>query len=637
MATTKLTVDGHSNDRHSEEIAKSNRSEDARDERGRDDHEPHPINGGSGNDTLFGGPGNDQLNGGSGNDILFGGAGNDELKGDSGNDTLDGGAGNDEVEGGSGNDVAIYVMAENIGARDEYDGGAGIDTLRLVFTRAEWMQPQVQADIARYLQFIDAHINPSGQATGQEFHFKAFDLTASKFEKLDITVDGVAIDPRDQAVTLVNDVLAATEDNASQAVNVLANDSVPDLVKDISFTQAAHGAVTLSEDLSNVTTPVANFIYTPNPTYWQYLAAGQTATDTFSYTVADADGDVRTANVTVTITGTNDVPVLSAASVGLTETDAVLATSGTLTIADADAGEAHFQAQTNVAGSYGHFTIGSDGAWSYTADTAHNEFAAGTTYTDTFSVASADGTTTSVVVNILGTNDAPVITGGDTTGAVKENTINEATGQLNVVDPDHGAQQFWTVLGGTPAQSADYHFRADSFSVSRGPNVFFQDTFSDGLPPPSSPATNAYFTNGGFGEANGKLLLDSNNAVPFVDVGSPDPLVGQSAMVLTNIDPSSTLGLRQAVSFSISSVFDLILPDSPRELYGIRATDRHLGGNGTPPDQLGDDTIELVVRQTVAGQDVVALREVNFAPMSPPTSSPSRWRPFRARTRFFSS
>ena len=55
------------------------------------------------------------------------------------------------------------------------------------------------------------------------------------------------------------------------------------------------------------------------------------------------------------------------------------------------------------------FAIASNGAWTYSASSAHNEFAAGTTYTDTFSVASADGTLTSVTINILGTNDAAVL------------------------------------------------------------------------------------------------------------------------------------------------------------------------------------------------------------------------------------
>ena len=66
-------------------------------------------------------------------------------------------------------------------------------------------------------------------------------------------------------------------------------------------------------------------------------------------------------------------------------------------------------AQAGTAGSYGTFAIDTDGAWTYTASSAHNEFAAGATYTDTFTVASADGTISSVTVNILGTNDAAVL------------------------------------------------------------------------------------------------------------------------------------------------------------------------------------------------------------------------------------
>ncbi|KJZ46021.1 VCBS domain-containing protein, partial [Pseudomonas fluorescens] len=59
---------------------------------------------------------------------------------------------------------------------------------------------------------------------------------------------------------------------------------------------------------------------------------------------------------------------------------------------------ATFVAQTNTAGSYGQFSLGTDGAWSYVADSAHNEFAAGSSYTDTFTVLSADGTLTAATM-----------------------------------------------------------------------------------------------------------------------------------------------------------------------------------------------------------------------------------------------
>jgi VCBS repeat-containing protein len=65
-------------------------------------------------------------------------------------------------------------------------------------------------------------------------------------------------------------------------------------------------------------------------------------------------------------------------------------------------------AQAGIVGLYGTFAITSAGAWTYTASSAHNEFAAGSTHTDTFPVASSDGTPTSVTINIAGSNDTPV-------------------------------------------------------------------------------------------------------------------------------------------------------------------------------------------------------------------------------------
>lgn len=95
----------------------------------------------------------------------------------------------------------------------------------------------------------------------------------------------------------------------------------------------------------------------------------------------------------VNILGTNDAAVLGAATVNLTETDAVLSTNGTLSISDVDS-PATYQVQTNSAGTYGSFSIDANGDWNYVADSAHNEFQAGQTYTDTFNVFSADGTMT---------------------------------------------------------------------------------------------------------------------------------------------------------------------------------------------------------------------------------------------------
>ncbi|HEX5841060.1 MAG TPA: VCBS domain-containing protein, partial [Pseudomonas sp.] len=184
---------------------------------------------------------------------------------------------------------------------------------------------------------------------------------------------------------------------------------------------------------------------------WSYVADsahnefvdGTTYTDTFS--VFSADGTAT--SVTINIEGSNDAAVLSADIANLDETNdaADISTSGQLTISDVDS-PATFQAQTDTAGSYGKFSIDSLGAWSYVADSAHNEFVDGQTYTDTFSVLSADGTETSVTINIEGTNDAAIIS-GVSTGSVQEDT-NTVGGQLTtgglltISDADAGQSSF---------------------------------------------------------------------------------------------------------------------------------------------------------------------------------------------------
>ncbi|MEX5282167.1 MAG: hypothetical protein NW700_11475 [Nitrospiraceae bacterium] len=92
----------------------------------------------SGNDTLDGGEGDDQLYGGAGADTLTGGEGNDLLYGDrrairgvdvndtliGGNDTLDGGEGDDVLDAGVGDDLLIGGVGH-----DSLSGGDGNDRL----------------------------------------------------------------------------------------------------------------------------------------------------------------------------------------------------------------------------------------------------------------------------------------------------------------------------------------------------------------------------------------------------------------------------------------------------------------------------------------------------------------------------
>ncbi len=172
--------------------------------------------------------------------------------------------------------------------------------------------------------------------------------------------------------------------------------------------------------------------YTADSAYNQ-LSVGQSLTDTF--TVTSADG--TTSSVSVTIDGTNDAAVITGAQVHINETNAPISTGGQLTITDVDS-PATFVEQTNVAGQYGHFNLAADGTWSYTADSAYNQLNVGQSLTDTFTVTSADGTTSSVSVTIDGTNDAAVITGAQV--SINETNAPISTGgQLTVTDVDSPA------------------------------------------------------------------------------------------------------------------------------------------------------------------------------------------------------
>ena len=82
------------------------------------------LDGGQGNDVLWGSGGNDVLIGDEGNDELSGGAGKDYLTGGPGNDAIDGGSAHDVLEGGEGSDTLTDTSGNNL-----FNAGTGNDSL----------------------------------------------------------------------------------------------------------------------------------------------------------------------------------------------------------------------------------------------------------------------------------------------------------------------------------------------------------------------------------------------------------------------------------------------------------------------------------------------------------------------------
>ncbi|WP_156356605.1 VCBS domain-containing protein, partial [Pseudomonas sp. NBRC 111135] len=230
---------------------------------------------------------------------------------------------------------------------------------------------------------------------------------ASTQSSLVITVTGTNDAPRADAATA-----AAVEDQVSKG-QLTATD-VDDGAK-LSFSVSGNppAGFTLKTDGSWT-------FDGKNPAY-QSLAEGETKDIVVKYIVTDEHGATDTQTLTITVTGTNDPAVIGGvASVSVNETDAPITTGGQLTVTDVD-GAASFQAQSNVAGLHGTFNLGTDGSWTYTANSAYNELGVGDKLTDTFTVKAADGTSSTVTVTINGTNDAPVASAD--VASTEENTV----------------------------------------------------------------------------------------------------------------------------------------------------------------------------------------------------------------------
>lgn len=105
---------------------------------------------------------------------------------------------------------------------------------------------------------------------------------------------------------VANDVTATTRDDATVSGNVLANDSDPD-GDDIAVVRAdgkpvrRETTLTLGSGAILAINNKGDYTYDPNGQY-DYLQNGETATDSFTYTIADTSGATDSAVVTITIT-----------------------------------------------------------------------------------------------------------------------------------------------------------------------------------------------------------------------------------------------------------------------------------------------------------------------------------------------
>ena len=340
--------------------------------------------------------------------------------------------------GQQGDDTGYWYMQENLGATDAYDGGTGTDALVFALTYGEAADAGVQADLAGFDAFLALNSNPNTD-NGATYNF-------TSFATLDLTDwEGYSVELINTGPTANADTGATDEDTvlvvSDVADGLLNNDTDTDHLDVLTVT----GFDATSQFGAGVTVnPDGTYSYdATSAAFLQALAVGETALDTFSYTISDLAGVESTSTVTIEVTGVNDAPMITDGGdiAGDVQEDVTLTFTGDLDSTDVDNGATAEWSVANSAGTYGSLAVdGITGTWTYTLDNNADNvqaLAAGESHDETFTVVVTDDQgatdTQTVTITVNGTNDAPVIASSATASITNSSFETDLSG--------------WTVTG----------------------------------------------------------------------------------------------------------------------------------------------------------------------------------------------
>ncbi len=262
------------------------------------------------------------------------------------------------------------------------------------------------------------YIHDGSETTSDSFSYKANDGSADS----NIVVVNIVVAPVNDAPQTNPGAGTGNEDSLI-TVTLSGSDIDGSVVGYVIKSLPANG-VLYSDSLMTTAISVGDLV--AGPVYFK-PNANWNGSATFDYAARDNLGleDPTPATATITVNPVADPAILGTGAGSVKEdTPAQTTASGTLTIVDPDAGEQAFQVQTNTPGTYGSFSVNASGSWVYTLDNTKPAVQAlkeGETKTETLTVTSIDGTTTSVVITVNGTNDGPVAVAD--TASVNQNAV----------------------------------------------------------------------------------------------------------------------------------------------------------------------------------------------------------------------
>ncbi|WP_415905471.1 Ig-like domain-containing protein [Neptuniibacter sp. QD48_55] len=382
-------------------------------------------------DLIEGTTSDDKINGGDEGDVLLAGDGDDKVNAGDGDDLIEGGAGDDYINGGDGFDIAYY------------DG-----------------EVQVYVNDDGVLELSDGKGNTIILDAGDDGTDILRNIEAIQFTNYTFYLDG-----RNNAVLAVDDAASTDEDTSLLNIDVLSNDL--DLDGDTLSvtgldTSGSTGLFTLNLD--------GSINYDPNGGF-EYLAIGESATDSVIYTVTDGNGSVVTGTLTLTVDGVNDAPV-AADDAATTDEDTSVFGNVLTNDSDVDASDTlTVTPQTDVAGDNGGtFTLLADGSFTFDPSSDFQTLALGESLTSSISydISDGNGGTSTAILSVLvnGVNDMPVAM--DDLATTDEDTV--VSGNVLINDSDVDASDILTVTpqtdvagdnGGTFTLLADGSFTFD--------------------------------------------------------------------------------------------------------------------------------------------------------------------------------
>ena len=284
-------------------------------------------------------------------------------------------------------------------------------------------------------------------------------------QEITVTINGTnhgpEVVPGEHVLNVVEDVTVSQEGNLN---DIIKDDEG---LNNLHFSINGKGTVVEGEyGTLHIDPATGKYIYTLNNAdpEVQGLDAKSSIKETFTITVTDKHGETTTVDVTVNVKGTDDTPELTLGkvlSVREGDADAVgdtavgfdkdIADQGHLTYSfgkDADGNPL-----TEITNEYGTFTIDpTTGAYTFTLDNTSEtvlKMAAGRLYETSIMVTVTDtsglSATKELVVNIEGTNTAPVITSGEhgviianPAPLVEDGGVSKVTGQVTAREYDEG-------------------------------------------------------------------------------------------------------------------------------------------------------------------------------------------------------